>query len=175
MQQAVFSMTPDTWSVAVLALLTFLLSAAVLGGRLLRDCTLRRAPWWEESSVRHTQVPLQGTCREEETVLIVLIRDCCLWYRTQGCSLSLLDRDVALPADPELHERRLLASVLLSVCCGVCAWKWGREQVQESQVSREEQRPGGHGASLGVQGRPAAARTPAGCLWKAEASWACRT
>ena len=39
MQQAVFSMTPDTWSIAVLALLTFLLSAAVLGGRLLRDCS----------------------------------------------------------------------------------------------------------------------------------------
>lgn len=42
--------------------------------------------------------------------------------------------------------------------------------MQESQVSREEQRPGGRGASLGVQGRPAAARTPAGCLRKAEAS-----
>lgn len=179
MQQAVFSVTPDTWSVAVLALLTFLLSlralsAVVLGGRPLHCCSLRRAPWCEESPVRHVQVPLQGTCREEE---MVLIRDRCLWYRIQGCSLSLLDRDVALPADPELHERTLLTSILLSLSVleSVLASEGGSKFRQESQMSGEEQRPDGHGAKWGVRGRPAAARTPAGCSRRTEASSACRT
>ena len=124
-------MTPDTWNVAVLALLAFLLSlralsAAVLGGRLFLCCSLRRAPWWEESTDEAHVGPAAGSVQGRGDGL----------HRLDQRPLSLIwdpglqpfiTRDIALPVGPELHEHRLLTSVLLSVSVVESGSEGGRD------------------------------------------------
>lgn len=94
--------------------------------------------------------PLQA-CREEEAGLCVVLIRTAVSDRTKGCSLSLLDRDVALPADPELHGARLLASVL---CLSVAGSVLGGREEQDlgvAGVQRGAEAPGSHRAAWGFR------------------------